>query len=127
MMRAIPMIPILPAPLVRKVRPFLVRRLLKLRVSAVQKDIRLTMKEIFCVAKKKETKTKTTQRPRISSISFFLSKLGLMTEVMSTATAEDEVMTRDDRVDMDAESSNTSMMAKTMLRPMEPENTLVKM
>ena len=81
-----------------------------------EKDIRLTMIGIFCVAKIKEQATNARQRIRVRDICFFAGISFLLTAgIMSTATAEAEVKTTASRVDIDAESNKIIMIAKRIM------------
>ena len=92
-----------------------------------EKDIRLTIIGIFCVAKINEQATNTRQRSLVKSIcvsgfvSFFLT-----VGIRSTATADADVKTTASRVDIDAERRRVIITAKRIIPNVPPPKTSIK-
>ena len=91
-----------------------------------EKDIRLTIIGIFCVAKMNEQATNAKQRILVKSIcvsgfvSFFLTA-----GIRSTATADAEDNTTASRVDIDAERRRIMITAKRMIPAVPPPKTSI--
>jgi len=91
-----------------------------------EKDIRLTIIGMFCVAKIKEQATNTRQRSLVKSICdsgfvcFFLTA-----GIRSTATAHAEVKTTASSVAIDAERRRIIITAKRIIPAVPPPNTCI--
>ena len=78
-----------------------------------EKDMRLTIIGMFCVANTKEHTINARQKSLVRSICFFAGISFLQTEgIRSTATAEAEVRTTASSVDMDAARRSTMIRAR---------------
>jgi len=92
-----------------------------------EKDIRLTIIGIFCVAKMKEQATNARQRNLVriicfsGSVSFFLTA-----GIKSTATADADVNTTASKVDIEAERSRIIITAKRMMPAVPPPKTSIR-
>ena len=91
-----------------------------------ENDIKLTIIGIFCVAKMNEQATNARQKRRVINIWFsLLNDFPLSAGMKSTATADADVKTTDWSVDIDAERSNTIIIASNIKPKLPPPNTFI--